>query len=235
MRIAICDDNVLTCETLRDEIERHYRSLDILIDLFSSGEKLLERIGEGTVRYEILLLDIEMDGIGGMETAKALHDAHVQTRIIFVTSHEEFARKGYEVAAFRYLVKPVHTQELISAVEAARQEVLGEKRILLQKDGETQVLYSGEITYVEAMNQEMAYHTAKETLLQRERIEHCEALLAGCDFYRIHRSYLVNMHHIKSTAKREVLLSTQERLPVSRLREKQFLAAFSDFILRSVH
>ena len=123
MKIAICDDDWHMQQTLRLFIDQTYQDLDMLVDGFTSGEALLAAVQKQSQPYQLILLDIEMRGIDGIETAKRLRKLLPDCYIIFITSHDEFALTGYEVAAFRYLVKPVQPEKLTEAISAVRAEL----------------------------------------------------------------------------------------------------------------
>lgn len=99
MKIAICDDDWHMQQTLRLFIDQTYQDLDMLVDGFTSGEALLAAVQKQIQPYQLILLDIEMRGIDGIETAKRLRKLLPDCYIIFITSHDEFALTGYEVAA----------------------------------------------------------------------------------------------------------------------------------------
>ena len=139
MKIAICDDDWHMQQTLRTFIDETYQDLDMLVDGFTSGEALLAAIGKQTQPYELILLDIEMTGMDGIETAKRVRRVLPDCYIIFITSHDEFALTGYEVQAFRYLVKPFRPEKLREAISAVR-EALADQCMLHVEDGPVEAL-----------------------------------------------------------------------------------------------
>ena len=110
MRIAICDDEKILQEQLKVEIEGYFNSLDIMTVCFNSGEALLVDFEKN--QYDIVFLDIEMNGLNGLQTAKYLHEKKKDLPIVLVTSHTELAMEGYEVQAFRFLGKPIDRNKL---------------------------------------------------------------------------------------------------------------------------
>lgn len=110
MRIAVCDDETVWMEQTKKRLEQIYVSLDLLVDTFSSGKQLLERAK--SVSFDLVILDIEMPKMDGLQVAKSLRAMGEETEIVFLTSHVEYALKGYEVQALRYLTKPVDAEKL---------------------------------------------------------------------------------------------------------------------------
>ena len=137
LHIAICDDDLILSKTLYQFIFETYRDIDLFIDQYDSGEEFLNKIISSNKTYDLLLLDIEMDKISGIAVAKELKKLSPKTYIVFITSHDEFATVGYEVSAFRYLVKPIKKAKLVEAIEAVKTELLSRKSITVQnREGE---------------------------------------------------------------------------------------------------
>lgn len=233
MKIAICDDDWHMQQTLRLLIDEIYQDLDMLADGFTSGEALLAAVQKQSQPYQLILLDIEMRGIDGIETAKRLRKLLPDCYIIFITSHDEFALTGYEVAAFRYLVKPVQPEKLTEAISAVRAE-LADQLTLHVEDGPVEALVRArDIFYVEAQDKRVRLVTARETFSDRRGIDEVAALLAQEDFYRVHRSYLINLRYVAFMDGTTVQLVNGDQVPISRLRKKAFKNAFQAYVKRT--
>lgn len=233
MKIAICDDDWHMQQTLRLFIDQTYQDLDMLVDGFTSGEALLAAVQKQSQPYQLILLDIEMRGIDGIETAKRLRKLLPDCYIIFITSHDEFALTGYEVAAFRYLVKPVQPEKLTEAISAVRAE-LSDHIILHVEDGPVEVLLRVKnIYYIEAQDKRVRVVLKDTAFSDRRGIDEIERALAGEDFFRVHRSYLINFRYVARLDKNEILLVSGEQIPLSRLRKKAFKNAFQTYVSRT--
>lgn len=233
MKIAICDDDWHMQQTLRLFIDQTYQDLDMLADGFTSGEALLAAVQKQSQPYQLILLDIEMRGIDGIETAKRLRKLLPDCYIIFITSHDEFALTGYEVQAFRYLVKPVQPEKLTEAISAVRAE-LADQLTLHVEDGSVEALVRArDIFYVEAQDKRVRLVTARETFSDRRGIDEVAALLAQEDFYRVHRSYLINLRYVAFMDGTTVQLVNGDQVPISRLRKKAFKNAFQAYVKRT--
>ena len=119
MRIAVCDDEKVFGESLKGYLESYYRSLDVLIEVFYSGQALLQRCRGGRLPFDLIFLDIEMEPTDGICTARCLREEGQDVLIVFLTSHFEFAAEGYEVNAFRFLTKPVNREKLAAVLSDA--------------------------------------------------------------------------------------------------------------------
>ena len=233
MKIAICDDEAVTRDTLSDFIEKTYHSLDLIVDKYSSGQSLLQALAKKRHSYDLLLLDIEMPGLDGMQTAKRIRQILPELHVVFITSHDEFALSGYEVSAYRFLVKPVQPQKLIEAIESVKEDLLSQKSIMIRSKGEEAILKIRDILYFEAQNQNVKITLHNRTYANRSNIDFYESLLCNDDFYRIHRSYLVNLKYITFIGSRDIKLSNGDLIPVSRLRKTQFTEAFQAYMKRT--
>lgn len=233
MRIAICDDDWNMQKTLRVFIDQTFQDLDMLVDGFTSGEALLAAVKKQTRAYELILLDIEMRGINGIETAKELRRLLPDCYIIFITSHDEFALTGYEVAAFRYLIKPVDPQKLTEAIAAVRAE-LADHVTLHVEDGPVEALLRAkDIYYIEAQDKRVRVVLKNTAFSDRRGIDEVAQALEGEDFFRVHRSYLINLRYVGRIDKNEVQLVSGETIPLSRLRKKAFKNTFQTYIKRT--
>lgn len=148
IRIAICEDE----KEMRDLIENHLHNIlknrEYKIEKYSSGEELLQ---SNIKDIDILLLDIQMDQINGMDTARKIREVDNKMEIIFLTSLIDYVQEGYEVRAYRYLLKPIELDELRKHVLTCINEIEKNKNhyILIKNKSNTYKIYSSEIKYIE--------------------------------------------------------------------------------------
>ncbi len=233
MRIAICDDDAGIVAAVRTFLETTYRQLGWVIDSYHAGEALLKAISGSGRNYDLILLDIEMKGINGIETAKSVRALSPESCVVFITSHEEFALTGYEVSAFRFLTKPIRQDKLMEAVEAVKEARFARRELLIPWEGETTRVAVPDILYVEAQNQTVRLVLKQRTLWHRATIDSYARQLSGDDFYRVHRSYLVNLNAVAFMGKQELRMANGDLVPMSRLRSKEFAEAFRAYIKRT--
>lgn len=216
-RIAICEDNANTAQSLRDMVltwaGQSGRSCET--DIFPSAESFLFQ-GNGQNCYDILLLDVEMRGISGIDLAKRIRENDRRAEIIFITSHFEFIGQGYEVDALHYLVKPVTDAMLLPVLSKAAVKLsAAPKPVLIVCGGETVKLTEDRITYVEAFAHYITIHTREKTYTVKESITAFAGRLSE-NFFRIHRSYIVSLSAIVRISRTEIALGDGTVLPLSR-------------------
>ena len=223
MNIAICDDEKIFRKCLRELLvkDNFAGGADIRGEEFESGEALLNACEKGTARYDILFLDIRMPGLDGLETARALRQKGEKCLIVFLSSLAEYARKGYEVRAFRYLLKEEAERELGKVMEACRKE-LGEERWFSFAQGhETYRISLEDILYFESKKRLILLHTETESYSFYQKLDEVEGELEGGRFLRCHRSYLVQERYVRSWKGNSLWLAGGTELPISRGYEKE--------------
>ena len=202
VQIAVCDDEKEIRDMFAEKIKRFYPKADLL--LYASGEELLLSDSQP----DILLLDIQMPGKNGMETAKELRKNNKKAIIIFVTALEDFVFQSFDVGAFHYLVKPFDNQKLVKvlmkAVEAfeerTRLETVKMKKevpnLTITAGGSHIIVSPEDIVYAEVFDRKVLIHTMDSDIEYYGRMKELEKKV-GEEFYRPHRAYLVNFNFIR--------------------------------------
>lgn len=229
LQIAICDDESIDRQQAADLTREIMAAEGLACDLsgYESATALLTAIQSGT-QFHILLLDVMMEDLDGMELAAALRKLGDDTAIIFISINREMALRGYEVSAARYLAKPLRKDQLREALLYCYKTFCEKKEILLPTAKGQRRIPLPDILYVEAM--ERVTKLALTDRLEEVGMKFSElsALLPERQFQPCHRSYLVNLGHIAYIRNRDLELTTGEVLPVSRYRvedlQKQFVA-----------
>lgn len=230
IKISICEDEKEQQELLKTYIDQIFDGLSIKykLEVFNSGEELLESYTKDT---NILLLDIQMGKINGMETARKIRQLDGKVEIIFITSLIEYALDGYEVRAYRYLIKPVKYENLKENIINCIKEVdIKNKYIMIKEQGNQIKLDINEITYIEVQRGTITIHTLNEVYKINETMSNIENEIACSRFFRCHKSFLVNLEHVKSIKQYVVILENSEEVPVSRYRFKDTKDKLFDLI-----
>lgn len=166
--------------------------------------------------FDILLLDIEMPGISGIELAKTVRCENATVQIIFITGFPDFIAEGYEVSALHYLMKPVSPDKLSNVLDKAVSNLAkSEKTLCVTHDRSTDFLPLSRILYIEAQKQYVLIHTDKETYRMKATLAETEKQLDEF-FYKCQRSYLVNLRHVARIKSDCVVLKTGAEVPISR-------------------
>ncbi|WP_172195673.1 LytR/AlgR family response regulator transcription factor [Saccharibacillus qingshengii] len=240
-RIAICDDE----QPRRKDVRRMLLDLsvksgiDFETGLFASGEELLVHYEEGGEPFHILVLDIEMTGLSGIETARKLRDMRrLGEQIIFLTSYAEYMLESFDVMTFQYLLKPVDPAVFEEKMlKLCRYFEEKEREILIVKSAEGDlVLHHDEIISIEAANGLTVKNKLKITTTRgvydgRGLISsYAEALKDG-RFLQIHRSILINLSHVHKFSGSRVVMSNAAELPIGRSKVKEVKDACTRFMV----
>ncbi len=222
IRIAICDDEKHMSDHIRSFVSDFFRkkNREISLRMFSSGEELLSCNGQ----IDILFLDIQMKEMDGMETARKLRAGQFRGVLIFITVLKEMVFQSFEVQAYDYLVKPVDEKQFGKTMERlyTSMQNIGEDSLLVQKGYEGRIIREDEIVFCEVIDRKIYLNLASgEVVDYYERIENLETKLDN-RFYRCHRSYLINLKHLKGYKNGTACMDNGKEIPVSRLRSKEF-------------
>lgn len=236
MKICYCEDEKSQALLLQKKIEQWAEKNAICVetDLFESAEEFLFKAGEMT--YDLIFLDISMKGQNGMELARKIRQKEKDILLVFVTCDASYVFDGYEVNAYRYLMKPVDDRKLSEILAyAARQKMQRpENYIIVKKDSQSIRLRPDDICYLEAQkhyvnlfleNGEcMTLKAGFAELLQSIR-EKSEAVIPT------HRSYAVHIGKVSRIGRTECILADKSVVPLSRSFYKQVNEAFIKYHL----
>lgn len=217
LKVAICDDEQSQIEYMGSAVSlwAKQNSYHCKVASFSSAEGFLfEHSGNNS--FDILLLDIEMSGLSGIELAKQLRREGNRSEIIFITSHYEFYGEGYEVDALHYLIKPIEQEKLFTVLtKAAERLAVAPPSLVVCSDGETVRLYERDILYVEASLHYILIRTKEREYKVKENFSAFAKRLSE-DFYQAHRSFLISLKHIIRISRTSVMLDGGYEIPLSR-------------------
>ena len=234
MRIAVCDDEEKFRVQARDLIDKIAGSMDVVVDAYSDGRKLLEAFDKRP--YDLLFLDIEMPMMDGITLAKKLRERSDNIYIVFLTGHVEYALEGYEVNALRYLTKPVQEDKLREVLRFVMDKSVSKRQLIIKEDGEELLINVTDIIYMEAQNQYVMIYTMEGEHLVRYNIGDFEVELEKDGFFRCHRGYLVSLSKVKKLQKSEVVMESLDgeiNLPVSRSNIKPLKEALYTYVENS--
>lgn len=232
LKIAICEDEVKQQEILAQYIDKILTEItkDYEILTFISGEELLEDYPENV---DIFLLDIKMDKLNGMEIAKKIREIDKkEVEIIFTTSLVKYIQDGYEVRAYRYLLKPIKFDDLKKHLISCIKEINEKKENYIVVNGKNDVykINISYITYIEIQNKDMTIHTIDKDYNIKMSIDKIEKELSRYNFFRCHKSFLVNISYIENIKQYIAILENKDEVPISRYRFKETKVRFLSYI-----
>ncbi len=224
-RIAVCDDVPLErdvlCTLLHacDEKQRIYQ--------FTSGEELLS----SRESFDLVFLDIYMDGMTGMETARMLQKRNSNIPIVFLTSSPDFAVESYEVHAFDYIVKPLQPERLRAVWKRfVAQHRRSRRFLLLNNSAKIERLPYERIEYLESDRHYVTIHMADKTMLRIQgKLDQFEEQLNDMRFLRCHQSFLINLG-LTQAMEDDFLMRSGARVAYRKRDKKQLQRIFCDYM-----
>ncbi len=226
---AICDDEKYFVDKLHIWIKDFFlkKRVDFRINEYSNGKDLLEH----GMDCDLLFLDVKMEEQDGFRTAEILRKNGFSGCIIFSTIMKNDMYRAFEYEAFDYLVKPISPEAFERTMERFINSLeTNEKQIVVSSRGQKSIVKSADILYCEIINRKIYLHQSDgSTIEYYGKISELEKSLGG-NFFKSHRSYLVNLQHIVSCGSNEITVSGNEKIPLSRSRRAALMDALIDDI-----
>lgn len=217
-RIVVCEDDVTQREFLSKNIRKSLEEISTQIEIFefSSGEELLKAKLEN---IDIFFLDIQMDKLTGMDVAKEIRLYDETSEIIFITSLVDYIQEGYTVRAYRYLLKPIKIKHLKENILSCTSDIIKKREnfMLIENKGTINKIVIKSIMYIEVRKKELTIHTTEDIYCTKNSLEKVEVELSKYNFFRCHKSYLINMEYIQFITKNNVVINNEE-IPISKHR-----------------
>ncbi len=217
LKIAICDD---------DNAQRKY--LSDLADAWAKRNRHLVRIKQYADAksflfdyseekdFDILLLDIEMPGMNGIELARSIRHDNTTVQIVFITGYYEYFSDGFDVSALHYLLKPTDEEKLRAVLNKAVENLAYRQRSVLlnTSDGDIKVSLA-DILYIESENVYVIIHTVRGVYRTRTTLGSFSEQLDET-FFKVHRSFIASLKYIKKITRTELTMVNDEVIPISR-------------------
>ena len=230
IRVAIVEDDSNERDRLRDCLcwLEESEGLRFHVTEFSSGTAFIGSFEPG---YDLVFMDIEMPGMDGMETARALRKMDASVLLIFVTNMAQYAIAGYEVDALDFILKPVNRYSFAIKMKraAARIPKRIEEYVTVKTEGELRQLPIASVRWLDIDGHYVVYHTDDGDFEEYGTLKEAYGKLNRPSFVFVNRSCLVNLYHVSAVSKNSVTVGDRQ-LDISRPQRKSFLAAMSDFM-----
>lgn len=233
LTIAICDDNENQISELRRLLDEWAadKPFALVIEEYISAESFLFSYHDKPC--DLLLLDIEMRGINGMELAKHLRSNGDMLPIVFITGYSDYISEGYDVEALHYLLKPVSKEKLFVVLDkyVEKRSVKADELLIETADGATHISVD-RITYIEAFGRKTAIHLSDDTVVDcTMNISKFSAMQVN-GFVSSHRSYIVNLRYVRTIGKTDIVLDNGKNISLSRRLYKEVNEKFISFYTR---
>jgi two-component system LytT family response regulator len=250
MKILIIDDEDLARESLKAILQELAEDVEVVAEAsnVSEGVKMIRKF-----QPDIVFSDIEMPVLNGLQLLDFFNPEEVNFELVFVTSYSEYAVRAFQLSAIDYLLKPVDKELLTKALNKVRAkqnyqqqerfgllkkniETITPTKIALTVLNEVSFIDLSEIIYLKADNVYTEFYLAnKDTRIISRPIKEYEKMLVGKDFFRTHRSYLINLNQVKTYSKTEggfIVMSNGHIVNLARERKEEFLKAWQGLTLQ---
>ena len=233
LNIAICDDEKAIREQINELIEKE--KLGVCSEHYETGDSLLA----AGKQFDIVFLDIQMDGTDGIETARKLRERDEDTILIFITAIREYVFKAFDVAAFHYLLKPIEEDKFHEVFQRAKRDLEKRKKqqretIFIKTRNRSFTLEKDSILYIESRAKKVEIHTTGEIIEAYASMNEMEGQL-GESFYRCHRGYLVNMAYVAEYDSESVTLNNGEYVYLAKEKYGEFVKAYMRYLRNGVN
>lgn len=226
MQIWICEDEESQQRLLAGYIREYQERFEkrASVRTFSNAGQVLFALAEE--RPDLLILDIQMEGMSGMELAERMRSREEKTAILFVTAVPDYIYEGFNVGAVNYLLKPVEKEKLFQCLQKAEED-LGKTEIwLLRADQEIYRVRKNRIYYVESQDHYLQIHGEEGILRVKMSMKEAEAALRESRFYRMGRSYLLNLEAVDRLKRDTARMADGAELSVPRSKRKELAERF---------
>lgn len=236
LQIGICDDNSIDLKLVKNELENILNGVGVSYNIHSydSGNSLIREISN-VCEYDVLLLDIDMPGIDGIDVARRLAESTSLVNIIFITNHNELVFEAIHYRPFRFIRKEKLKEELSEAIHAVINKISEETLLYEFGSGRDNIkIRILDVDYLESKGHYIQIHSGGKVTEIRGKISQYEDKLKNYGFIRIHLGYLVNVRKIYNITSKGVLLDNKELLPISRKNVDIIKETHANFVRRFV-
>ncbi len=231
MKILICDDEQQYVDELKTHIEKFMQSKFISCEIDTTNNPII--VAESNDVYNLAFLDIQMDELDGIALAKILKERNSKVAIFFVTSFDVYQDAAMDLRAFRFFEKPFNANRLYSGLEKAM-EYIDESYVdfYIRTSNENKKILTDDVIYVERGNRQVTLVTTEGTYITRENFDEWCAVLQNSFFYRVHKSFIVNLHYVTSYKYSELFLQNDIRIPIGSRKQADFHKFWFSYLRR---
>ena len=227
MKIIVCDDEPAVRQQIRTLLKIRYGDTDVILK--QSGQQVVENPAA-----DLIMLDIQMDEMNGIETAKKIRAAGIDTPIIFITALKDYVYDAFDVGAFWYLQKPIEKEQFYHVCDKAKKEILKraktcEEVLIFETKKRKYSIRRSDILYLESIGKKIFIHTYTEIIELYASMKEMEEKL-GDAFFRCHRGYLVNMGKINSYSAEGIEVMGGDMVYLARDRYRDFVNSYMRYL-----
>ena len=241
MKIAICDDNISDLSNMVS-IVNDYKALQrdkhkIEYTAFHSAVDLIAAMESGQ-QYELVLLDVLMPLMTGIDAAKEIRQFNPDVKIIFSTSSPDYAVESYTVSAYYYALKPIWKEKLFILLDKVISEMeipTGVSLLIKSKTGLTR-FYIDRLEFAEVIGRTILYHMTDKSVIEASGsiTELEKELLSNLCFIKPHRSYIINMEHVSTLSQREIKMQSLTLVPMAKANYNTVKSAYMSYVFKEL-
>lgn len=227
----ICDDEKSCCDIVLQYLLKYCdeRNFTCFYDVYDNGEEAL--LSDKT--YNIAFLDIEINNISGLDIAKRLKEKNKNVIIFFITEYEKYIDDAMDLFALRFIKKPLDYSRFYNGLDKAIDLINEDDVEFYIKDSNTVLrIKSKDIVYIETLDHKTKVVTSNHIYYSSNLIEYWQKKLTHISFYRVHKSYIVNLDYVDEYKRNEVKLTNGEIVPISYRNQPTFRKYFFNYLKR---
>jgi len=229
IKIAVCDDDIKFVGATQEYLEQLAKEerCELEVECFLSGNELIGEYEKGNI-FDLIYLDIEMNGADGIETAKWIRRKDYHVLIVYISSHDEYLRQLFEAEPFRFLPKPMECEAFRTVFKQATERILEQQSHYFHfKTGKNIVkIACKDILYFESAGRKVIVHTTQRSYEYYDKLNGIEENLKDMRFVRIHKAYLVNMDNVEAFQYERVAMSDGTILSISQKNRPRIRSEF---------
>ena len=216
-RLAICEDDRIFIDTLNETCHSilKKRNFEYEISMFTNSTEFLAAYITQQQRFDMILLDIVIDNINGIELARRIRKIDENNEIVFITSYDKYALQGYDVKALHYLMKPPDSKLLEKLIESTY-EKLTDKTITIKAGAQHIRVPISEIVSLEIMGRRVEISLMEGVVYYSGKLTDILSELPKGMFVQCHKAYAVNISNIREITNRNAIAVNGKEIPVSR-------------------
>lgn len=227
MRIAVCDDMKDELDVVSNYIEKYLKNAIII--RYEDGNKLI--CDHQNQSYDLIVMDVLMPAINGMDAAEKIRKFDSNTPIIFITTSQEFAVKSYRVLAFDYILKPINEEQIKECLNRFLLTKLDTHTITVKYIGVDTKICINNIIYMESRLHNVIFHLIGGNNIEvTAKLSDYENLTKAYHFCRCHKSYIVNVANVSKISGIEYTMTNGDVIKISRTFSAQAKKAYFDYV-----
>lgn len=231
LRLAVCDDEERERKRLAEMLAEYGKDHPMKEPDFYGGGEALLLSGK---KYDVILLDIDMEGLNGIETAERIRQQDKKVKLIYITNYSDYTIFAFAVHAFAYLLKPVKKEELFAQLTESCEYGLPRREEELELATKEGILHirPSRILMFEYLGREVLLHTTERVYHLKRKITELAVEFQEYDFVMPHKSFVVNLYAVQSIKGYDILLTNGSVVPLSQKKSVEFRKALNEYFAR---